>query len=93
MATARLHVIVSGHVQGVNFRYYTSHEAQRLHVTGWVRNNADNTVEVVAEGSREKLEELFAFLHVGSPAAEVKEVREQWHDSTGEFNDFRTRYV
>jgi len=93
MTTTRLHAIVSGRVQGVNFRYYTSHEAQRLHVTGWVRNNADNTVEVMAEGPREGLEELLAFLRVGSPAAEVKEVREQWHDATGEFNDFRTRYV
>ena len=93
MSTARLHAIVSGRVQGVNFRYYTSHEAQRLQITGWVRNNADNTVEVMAEGSREQLEELLAFLHVGSPAAEVKEVREQWLEATGEFNDFRTRYA
>ena len=93
MSTTRLHAIVSGRVQGVNFRYYTSHEAQRLHVTGWVRNNADGTVEVMAEGPREQLDQLLTFLHEGSPAAEVKEVREHWHDATGEFTDFRTRYA
>ena len=93
MSTTRLHAIVSGRVQGVNFRYYTAHEAQRLRVTGWVRNNTDGTVEVMAEGPREQLEELLAFLRVGSPAAEVKEVREHWHEATDEFTDFRTRYV
>lgn len=93
MAITRLHAIVSGRVQGVNFRYYTAHEAQRLQVTGWVRNNADGTVEVTAEGPREQLEALLAFLKVGSPASEVSEVRDEWQEATEEFKDFRTRYV
>jgi acylphosphatase len=93
MTTVRLHAIVSGRVQGVNFRYYTTHEAQRLHLTGWVRNNNDGTVEVTAEGTREDLEGLLTFLHTGSPAAEVKQVTNDWQEATGEFKDFRTRYV
>lgn len=90
---SRLHAIVSGRVQGVNFRYYTTHEAQRLKLTGWVRNNSDGTVEVMAEGASDQLKEMLAFLRIGSPAAEVKDVTEEWQDATGEFKDFRTRYV
>jgi acylphosphatase len=93
MDTSRLHAIVLGRVQGVNFRYYTTHEAQRLQLTGWVRNNNDGTVEVMAEGAPERLKEMLAFLKVGSPAAEVKEVKEDWQAATGEFKDFRTRYA
>ena len=51
----RLRAIVSGRVQGVSFRYYTKKEADRLGVTGWVRNNHDRTVELVAEGTSEQL--------------------------------------
>jgi acylphosphatase len=93
VTTARLHAIVSGRVQGVNFRYYTTHEAQRLHLTGWVRNNADGSVEVMAEGSREELESFLVFLNTGSPAAEVKQVKSDWQEASGEFTDFRTRYA
>ena len=93
METARLHAIVSGRVQGVNFRYYTAQEAQRLHIVGWVCNNSDGTVEVMAEGPREQLEALLSFLHTGSPAAEVKSVQREWHEPTGEFDGFRTRYA
>lgn len=92
MTQTRLHAVVSGRVQGVNFRYYTVQEAQRLRLTGWVRNNRDGTVEVTAEGPRGDLESLLAFLHRGSPAAEVKGVQSQWHEATGEFEGFRTQY-
>ena len=46
----RLHAIIHGHVQGVYFRQTTQQTAQKLELTGWVRNNADGTVEVIAEG-------------------------------------------
>lgn len=91
--TARLHAIVHGRVQGVNFRYYTTHEAHRLRLCGWVQNRPNGTVEVVAEGEREALEALLAFLNVGSPAADVKEVIVKWDEATGEFSAFRTQYA
>ncbi len=62
METVRLHAIISGRVQGVNFRYYTVQEAQRLNTVGWVCNSSDGTVEVMAEGPREQLEMLLTFL-------------------------------
>lgn len=89
---ARLHAIVSGIVQGVNFRYYTSREAERLGVKGWVANREDGTVEVVAEGSRPDLERLQDWLRHGPPSAQVDYVQADWEQATGEFVSFRIRY-
>lgn len=87
----RLHAIVRGIVQGVNFRYYTRREAQRLLLTGWVRNRSDGTVEVVAEGPRAHLDRLLDFLHAGPPMAHVTGVEATWHPATGEFTAFEIR--
>ena len=90
---ARLHAVVRGRVQGVNFRYYTLRTGERLGLTGWVANRWDGTVEVVAEGSREKLGDLLSFLQRGSPSALVQKVDVDWQPGTGEFEDFRGRFV
>jgi len=90
---ARVHANVHGHVQGVNFRYYTTRTARRLGVTGWVANRRDGTVETVAEGQRSDLEELVDFLHRGSPAARVEEVDVEWASPKDEFDGFRVRYL
>ena len=88
----RLHAIVHGRVQGVNFRYYTQLRAQELGVTGYVLNKWDGTVEVVAEGEREVVEKLLEFLKVGPRAAWVRRVDRQWQDPTGQFKYFEVRY-
>ncbi len=88
----RLHAIAHGRVQGVNFRADTQREAERLDIRGWVRNNLDGTVEVVAEGPRPSLERLAAFLRQGPPTASVETVDLDWHEATGEFDYFRIRH-
>ena len=90
---ARLHSVVHGRVQGVNFRYYTVRTAQLLGLTGWVANRWDGTVEAVAEGSREALNEFRVFLHRGSPSAFVQQVDDKWETPTGEFERFGVRYI
>jgi acylphosphatase len=89
----RLHAIVHGRVQGVNFRYYTRLTAERLGVTGWVANRWDGTVEVVAEGARDNLGQMLTFLHRGSPSASVQRVDVDWQTPTGEFEDFKVRFI
>ena len=88
----QLRAIIHGHVQGVSFRYYTVQEAQKLGITGWVRNEPDNTGQVVAEGSQEQLDALIDFLHVGSPSANIAEIYIDWHEATGKFSEFKTAY-
>jgi acylphosphatase len=90
---ARLHAIVEGRVQGVNFRYYTVRTAERLGVTGWVANRRDGRVETVSEGSEEALKSMLAYLRQGPPSATVTNVNTQWSAATGEFAEFRVRYL
>ncbi|WP_053035756.1 acylphosphatase, partial [Vibrio cholerae] len=54
--------IVSGHVQGVGFRYHTSHQGLKLGLTGYAKNLNNGDVEVVACGTPERLEELYLWL-------------------------------
>jgi len=88
----RLHAFISGRVQGVFFRSTTREVARKLGIRGWVRNLPDGRVEVVAEGEKEKLEELLNFLRRGPRAAKVERVKVTWEDFKGEFNDFTIVY-
>ena len=89
---ARLHAIVSGIVQGVNFRYYTVRQAESLGLTGWVANRWDGTVEVVAEGPRADVQALLDWLGHGPPSATVTGVQADWEQATGEDMAFCVRY-
>lgn len=88
---ARLHAIVEGRVQGVGFRYFVVENARMLGLTGWVRNRWDDSVEVVAEGERHRLEQLLALLHQGPRSARVSKVVEEWLPPSGEFSSFNIR--
>lgn len=92
-AQARVHAVVRGYVQGVNFRYHTIRTAQSLGLSGWVANRWDGAVEAVAEGMRSDLDEFLDFLHRGSPSASVQAVDVKWDTPTGEFTGFRVRYL
>lgn len=91
MSSARLHAVVRGRVQGVGFRYTTVRRALSLGLVGWTANRADGSVEVVAEGDRDALDVFLEFLHVGPPAADVREVELQWAAASGEFRTFDVR--
>jgi len=78
-------------VQGVGFRFSAYDEAKELALAGWVRNLESGEVEIVVEGSRENLQMLAAWAHLGPSSAHVTAVREDWLDFTGEFTEFRVR--
>ena len=92
MKKIRVHLIIEGRVQGVWFRESTRRKALSLGVYGWVRNLPDGTVEVVAEGDEDKVEELVKWCYKGPPAAEVIKVRKREEEYLGEFNDFDVVY-
>ena len=68
--------IIRGRVQGVGFRWFVEREARNLGVVGWVRNNEDATVELLAAGSAEQLADLRARLADGPRASRVDAVDE-----------------
>jgi acylphosphatase len=65
---------VHGFVQGVGFRFAVERAALSRGVAGWIRNNADGTVEAVFEGRREDVETLIDFCRRGPRGAEVEHV-------------------
>ena len=88
----RLKLIISGRVQGVCYRWFTRDTAVELGLTGWVRNLPDGTVETVAEGEKEKLEQLLGWCRRGPDLARVTDIQAEWEEATGEFQDFSIRH-
>jgi len=89
---ARVHVFVSGRVQGVFFRSETKHSAESRDVKGWVRNLSDGRVEAVFEGEEETVKALVEFCRRGPLGAIVANVDLTWENYTGEFDDFKMKY-
>ena len=83
------HLIITGIVQGVGFRNYVAHKARQFHVTGWVRNRSDGSVEAMIQGTPENVEALIQRAHRGPPKASVSGVTV--NNTSGTFTDFVTR--
>ena len=81
--------LVRGRVQGVGFRWFVEREARLLGVAGWVRNNSDGAVEVLAQGSREQLSALYDRLQKGPRAARVDQVEASEAKLTENLTTFR----
>ena len=84
-----LHLVIHGRVQGVWFRESMRQEAERLGVTGWVRNRSDGTVEAVVQGDAAGLDALLAWCRVGPPLARVERIESA--PAEGEFAEFTKR--
>ena len=89
---ARVHILISGEVQGVFFRSNTRDFANGLGLKGWVRNLTDGRVEVVAEGEKSLLERLIEFCRKGPPGANVENLEIEWEENKDEFEGFDIRY-
>jgi len=83
------HLRIHGRVQGVWFRESMRHEAERLGVTGWVRNRPDGSVEAVVQGSVEAVDALIAWARIGPPQARVE--RLELSEADGQFSVFEKR--
>jgi acylphosphatase len=88
----RVRLIIFGDVQAVGFRFSAIEVARDLGLTGWVRNNPNGTVEIVAEASRDWLENFITWAKKGPPLAKVTDVEIDWEQATGEFSEFTVGY-
>jgi len=89
---ARAHVWVTGRVQGVGFRAFVADSAEHIGVSGWVRNVGWDTVEAVAEGSSQQIEQFVQMMKTGPSVSRVNEHRVEAETPTGEFAGFEVRY-
>lgn len=86
--TERVEIRVYGRVQGVAFRWYTQQQAQSLGLTGWVRNQPDTSVRMVAEGPRSQLDLFIAWTAHGPDRARVDRQDTFFSEPSGAFTDF-----
>ena len=84
----RVHLMISGRVQGVGFRHYCVQAARQHGLRGWVRNSDDGCVEVTAEGEEASLESFMRWCRRGPPGASVWACRESYAQPTGEYDVF-----
>ena len=87
-----VHVIISGRVQGVWFRASTKEKAEKLGLTGWVRNTHDECVEAVFEGDENLVKEMIEWCHQGPPLSEVESVDVKNQDAKNGFEGFFIKY-
>lgn len=90
--TSRVHVVISGRVQGVWFRATTKQKAERLGLTGWVRNTYDGNVEAVFEGEENSVQEMLDWCRHGPPLSKVDNVEVKNESPTNGFDSFSIRY-
>ncbi len=82
------HLVITGRVQGVGFRHFVYRAAHELHVTGWVRNQPDGSVEAMLSGTSEAVHTLIERARHGPPHAMVTGIRIA--EGHGSFERFAT---
>ncbi len=92
MAKERVHLVIHGRVQGVFYRASAQKKAMELGLMGWVKNRVDKTVELVAEGEREKLDALIKWCYIGPTDAYVVNIDLKREIYTGEYIEFLVKY-
>lgn len=88
----RVTLKIYGRVQMVFFRDYTRRKAKELNLVGWVINQDNETVQVVAEGKEENLKQLIKQCYNGPILAKVNKIDINWREATGQFDKFEIKY-
>lgn len=88
LSNMEVKIEIYGRVQGVSFRHFVKENADKLGLTGFVRNKDDGSVLVVAQGSKDKLEELLRAVQKGSSLSKVDGVSFRWREESGRYDDF-----
>jgi acylphosphatase len=88
MGIKRYHLLIKGRVQGVGYRMSTQIAAQKIGLTGWVRNLSDGQVEIVAEGHLIQLKQFVDWAWQGPRFAEVLDIKINEQPVSGEFETF-----
>ena len=88
MASQAKHIIVHGRVQGVGFRFFVQHVAERLGLCGNVRNCEDGTVEIIVEGNPKRISEFVEQVGKGPPLARVSRLDVHDLHSEGNYSTF-----
>ncbi|TGA99550.1 acylphosphatase [Sporolactobacillus shoreae] len=83
-----VHIMVKGRVQAVGFRFYTWQTAQKLDLSGWVRNREDGSVEIAAEGPADRVDRFVGAIKKGSPFSHVDHLDMHVYDHAKRYTSF-----
>ena len=87
----QVHVLYSGNVQGVGFRFTCISIAHQLKIVGWIRNLPGGGVELVAEADEEILKDMLSRVN-GEFSQYIDNADIQWFDPSGSFKDFTAKF-
>lgn len=87
-----VHMVASGRVQGVGFRFFVRQQATARGLSGWVRNLPDGSVEIHAEGDRELLEDLVVRVEEGPTFGRVDNLAVDWQEPAGSYYQFTIEF-
>ena len=82
-------LIINGTVQGVFFRQFCKDEADKLNLRGYIRNLESGEIEILVEGEKEKIEELYQKLKKGPPHAQIREIKVEERKWSGDQKEFK----
>jgi acylphosphatase len=85
----RVHLIISGKVQGVYFRKHTQDVSLQNYVYGWVKNLPNGDVECILEGLKSSVDKVIRWCHQGPPNSRVDNVEIKYEEFTGHFTHFQ----
>lgn len=83
---------IFGRVQNIGFRYYTAQKANKLKIAGWVKNESDGSVKILAEGEEESLKKLLLWCSKGPRFAQIDKIDVKWQDYKGKSTSFKIIY-
>lgn len=83
---------IYGRVQMVMYRDSARRKAKKLDLVGWVMNQPDGTVELIAEGKEENLKQFIDWCYNGPILAKVNKIDINWQEATGQFKKFNIKY-
>ncbi len=86
------HLLIYGYVQGVGYRKFVKHQAEKLGLVGWVRNLPERTVEAEVAGLEDRIEKLIAICKKGPMLSEVTTVDVEWEDKDFPYKEFVIRH-
>jgi acylphosphatase len=87
----RVRILIEGRLQGMNFRYHTQQQAQKLGLAGFVRNLSDGRIEIDAQGDDESVEEMLAWCQEGPQNAQLKSILFRYDEPNEHLTDFTVR--
>ena len=91
MKQVRMRILIEGRLQGMNFRYHTQQQAQKLGVVGFVRTLSDGRIEIDMEGSENKIEQLLAWCQEEPHGSQIKTILFRYDEPTSHHSDFVVR--